>query len=286
MAQTHLSWSSQILALPVGSFLSRHSWRILEKYVQSGAASQRVHRLVEFFKTLDWLPLEEISPNPLKHLAALEARAIERDIEAYLEAKQEKRQTQREKREAYKIRVFEYFRSQVSASDKAQLEKLRDYELERLGDDMNWKHYFWFTSFKQIDAFVSQSAQARKALIQQFIQDVETRKKNEDRLREGTYEEYYWGSRHTCNEPDGVEAWFYAQTQQKTSRQTVPRNKTPLEKAYDQLALKPGCTLKEVRSQFRQMALQYHPDTPGGSSEKMKAILAAYDLIKRLHPQP
>jgi curved DNA-binding protein CbpA len=58
-----------------------------------------------------------------------------------------------------------------------------------------------------------------------------------------------------------------------------------LREAYLHLKVAPGASLKEVRQQFRQLAMCYHPDRPGGSSEKMKQILTAYDVIKKVMDQ-
>jgi DnaJ-class molecular chaperone len=38
---------------------------------------------------------------------------------------------------------------------------------------------------------------------------------------------------------------------------------------------------EEVKKQFRKLTLSHHPDVPNGSTEKMKAIIGAYEEIKR-----
>ncbi len=288
----HSYWIASLKALAVSQHFSQATWYAIRCYLESGAISQRGHRLVEFFKTLDWLPLSEIDKKPLKQFSPRDIKRLEQEIQAYLIEKASKRQTDREKRESYRLRVFEYFRAHVSTADKQLLERLRDFELERIGQDVNWRHYFWFTSFKQIDAFVSQSPTQRMNMIAQFKQDVLQHEKNAERLRNGTYGEYYWGH-EGASAPETFEEWLNRQAQAESNphrqgqswqshgqrQTTATRPLTGLERAYQLLKVSPKATVAEIRQQFRQLVRQYHPDVPGGDAERMKEILAAYDKV-------
>ncbi len=283
MVSADQNWLKTLDSLPISPFLSKASWDALVQYLQSGSMSQRGYRLVEFFKALDWLPMDEIEPNPLKQFSHQDLHQIQQDIESYFRAKQSKRQAEKEKRETYRLRVFAYFREQISAQDKHLLESLRDYELERIGQDVNWRHYFWFTSFKQIDAFNQQTPFQRQGTILQFKQDVEQHYKNAQRLREGSYANYYWGDSF---ESDGetFDEWANRQTGYKHKNNGTPPHQSAhaIKQAYQTLQLSPGASIQEVRQQFRRLVLTHHPDMPDGNSEKMKAILAAYDVVKQV----
>lgn len=296
MVRTGETWQTQLASLPVGRFLSETTWELLGKYVKTGHQAQRSYRLLEFFKTIDWLPLDEIEPNPIEQLDKEARQQIYREIRAYFSDKQSKRQARKSQRENYRLRVFEYFRTQVSQADKELLEHLRDYELERIGMDVNWRHYFWFTTFRQIDAFINKSPEERRQLIARFMQDVELHYKNAQRLREGTYAQYYWGdgfesAGETFDEWANRQAWQNPHHRQENSHQSNRRYyyrpgvaqtaSSTLQQAFACLQLSPLATLSEVRKQFRQLTLQHHPDMPGGSEEKMKALLDAYNLVKR-----
>jgi hypothetical protein len=292
MPHARNDWQSALASLPVGQFLSDATWGALQQYVSSGSSQLRGYRLLEFFRALDWLPMDEIEPNPLKQFGKKEAQRIHKEIGGYLQAKQTRRKAQRVYRENYRLKVFEYYRSQISPEDKERLEQLRDYELERIGQDVNWRHYYWFTSMKQIDAFVNQTAEARQLTMEQFKRDVEAHYRNAQRLREGTYADYYWGGFENAGET--FDEWANRQTQQfhrKTNQGNGRRFdeayylRPELREAYLHLKVAPGASLKEVRQQFRQLAMCYHPDRPGGSSEKMKQILTAYDVIKKVMDQ-
>lgn len=284
MVEPEKSWEDALAALPVSEFLSSVSWAGLRQFVASGASYQRGHRLVEFFKAIDWLPVSRVTPNPLKQLDQALQQQLQGDIRRYLEDKKAKRHARKTYRDNYILRVFEYFRTQVSAEDKKLLEGLRDYELDHIHQDINWRHYFWFTSFKQIDAFNQQSPQERAALIEQFKKDVALYHKNAERLKDGSYSSYYWGGE--ASHEEAFESWTAWQTASQSARQRRQRSQQPAQEvtfvqAYQHLQLPFGASLMEVRRRFRQLALQHHPDTAGGDSEAMKQILTAYQQIQQ-----
>jgi len=52
-----------------------------------------------------------------------------------------------------------------------------------------------------------------------------------------------------------------------------------MNKYYEILGVKPGASQKEIKSAFRKLASQYHPDKQGGSEEKFKEINEAYSIL-------
>jgi hypothetical protein len=259
------------LAGPVAPFLSEASKQCLEVYL--GKAPGRQRKVQEFFKCLDWMPLADI-PNPFyRQWPPSQQRPFLADIQAYLNQKQTAREKAQTQRRDYKLKVYAYFREHVSPSDKALLESLRDFELGITGSDRNWQHYFAFKSYKQIDAFIQ--GDGRKERIQQFQDDVAAFQKNRERLRHGLF----------CDAPEDFDfddwcEWFADEpiNIHKPQRTGPP---VALRQACHTLDLTelPG-TEADLKRQFRLMTLRTHPDVPGGSSEQMKAVLAAYELIK------
>ncbi|CAF1399058.1 unnamed protein product [Rotaria sordida] len=57
-----------------------------------------------------------------------------------------------------------------------------------------------------------------------------------------------------------------------------------LEKAYTFLDLKPSCTNSEINSQFKKLALKYHPDK-GGSAEDFHKLQVSVAIIKQARGQ-
>lgn len=55
--------------------------------------------------------------------------------------------------------------------------------------------------------------------------------------------------------------------------------------AYDvfEMDITANTSLEEVNKQFKQLAVRFHPDRPGGSHEKMAELNAAHNLIKENH---
>ena len=269
--------------LPVFGFLSSQSREALEQYLTAGNASYREKVLLEFFKSVDWLTLDElyaVQNNPVRRLSLQEQVAVYRDIKTYLSFKARQKTDSAKKRQSHKMRVIEYFRKHVPRKDKELLERLRDYELDLTGRDKNWQHYFTLQSFKRIDQFIAMSTVERQQLIRQFKQDVLQYRQNLDKLR---YEQERLHQRHQ----DPFSEW--AETadndrifSQQSSRQTPKRHATsPVMRDFATLGLPDTATLLEAKKQFRQLALKHHPDVPGGSSEKMKQLVSSYERVKR-----
>jgi DnaJ-domain-containing protein 1 len=64
-----------------------------------------------------------------------------------------------------------------------------------------------------------------------------------------------------------------------SSSNKVPANS--VYQAYQTLQVELHTPPDLVKKQFRKLTLSYHPDLPNGSEEKMKALVNAYDEIKR-----
>jgi len=275
--------------LPVFSHLSTDSKRQLEQYFLEGNTAFRQKRMLEFFKTIDWVaPGEPCDERPLQKLSLPLRKQLSREIEDYRNQKALNRLENAEKREQYKLRIFEYFRVKMPPADKALLESLRDYELNLTGRDVNWRHYFTLDSFKKIDAFIRASAEERQAWFAQFRKDVDTYKKNYDKIHHARYAQ-------DCGQPFSFDDWCdlmddeiprssgHKHSHQK-DRQSAPPPKSPdnsIYQAYRTLQVDSGASPELVKKQFRKLTLSHHPDLPNGSEEKMKAIIGAYEEIKR-----
>lgn len=277
-------------ALPVFEHLSKPSKQAILRYLAEGNRTFREKKLLEFFKGLDWLPPEELGNTPLEHFSAAERSRILKEIQAYFEHKAAIKLENSNRRKIYQQKVYTHFRSKVPTMDKLQLEELRDYELELTGRDANWQHYFSFKSIKKIDAFLQLTPMERQALFFAFKQDVQTYKKNYEKLRD--YAQWVEaGSPIQFNFDDWCD-WsgeeFSTNRQNRAgsasnqSNQSNRRNASPdLRKAYQTLNLSPEATFLQIRKQFRQLTLQYHPDIATGNPEQMKQILSAYETLKK-----
>jgi len=277
--------------LPVYAHLSDDSKRQLEAYLLSGNTAFRQKRLLEFFKTIDWVaPGEMQEERLLQKLQPSLQRQLKREIQDYQSRKAENRMESAEKRQQYRLRVFEYFRVKVPPADKALLESLRDYELDLTGRDVNWRHYFTLDSFKQIDAFIRASSEERQAWIAQFRKDVDTYKKNYDKIHNPQYQQ-------ACNSEFTFDDWCDmmgdeapgARQQSRAGGSSSGSRSTGSQAGVQNVVLQAHQTLQvafgaseaEVKKQFRKLTLSHHPDVPSGSEEKMKAIIGAYEEIKR-----
>jgi DnaJ-domain-containing protein 1 len=286
--------------LPVYAHLSDDSKRQLEAYLLDGNTAFRQKRLLEFFKTVDWAGLSDDSgalrdERLLQKLQPSLQRQLKREIQDYQNRKAATRVESAEKRHQYRLRVFEYFRAKVPPADKALLESLRDYELDLTGRDVNWRHYFTLDSFKQIDAFIQASSEERQAWIAKFRQDVDTYKKNYDKIHNAQYQQ-------ACNHEFTFDDWCdmmgdeaFRGSQKGSQKQAnagsasggagrvngSAGSSSVVIQAHQTLQVPLGATPEDVKRQFRKLTLTHHPDVPSGSEEKMKAIIGAYEEIKR-----
>jgi hypothetical protein len=283
-------------ALPVYGHLSADSKHQLEAYLLAGNTAFREKRLLEFFKTVDWVTPGDVSSQRLLHkLPPMLQRQLKREIQDYHNQKASSRAENSGKREDYRLRIFEYFRVKVPPADKALLERLRDYELDLTGRDVNWRHYFTLDSFKKIDAFIRASGEERQAWFAQFRKDVDTYKKNYDKIHHAQYQQTSHSDFTFDDWCDmmGEEAPRKGQSGSKSgagsSSQGTGAAGNSAKSGADHGVLRAHATLQvplgaspeTVKKQFRKLTLSYHPDLPSGSEEKMKAIIGAYEEIKR-----
>lgn len=279
--------------LPVYAHISADSKRQLEEYILSGNTSFREKRLLEFFKTVDWVAPGEVGEERvLQKLPPGLQRQLKREIQDYHNQKANNRVENAEKREQYRLRIFEYFRVKVPSADKALLESLRDYELDLTGRDVNWRHYFTLDSFKKIDAFIRASGEERQAWFAQFRKDVDTYKKNYDKIHHAQYQQ-------ACNPEFTFDDWCEMMGEEapragqkagegSSSKSSARQAGAPgwgsdnaILQAHTTLQVPFGASQEAVKKQFRKLTLSYHPDLSSGSEEKMKAIIGAYEELKR-----
>lgn len=50
-------------------------------------------------------------------------------------------------------------------------------------------------------------------------------------------------------------------------------------KYYEILGVSPSANEPEIKKQYRKLALQYHPDRPGGNETMFKEIQEAYEVL-------
>lgn len=53
-----------------------------------------------------------------------------------------------------------------------------------------------------------------------------------------------------------------------------------IQEALEVLGLPTMVTRKEVKKRYRELARRYHPDRPGGDTEKMAEVQRAYELLE------
>lgn len=68
--------------------------------------------------------------------------------------------------------------------------------------------------------------------------------------------------------------------QQREQKSREPLRRTARDQALEVLGLQSGATDAEIKRAYRTMSRKYHPDTPNGDVERMKAINAAYAALK------
>lgn len=281
--------------LPVYAHLSADSKHQLEAYLLAGNTAFREKRLLEFFKTIDWAVSGDAGADRLlQKLPPALQRQLKREIQDYQNQKVTNRAESAEKRQQYRLRIYEYFRVKVPPADKALLESLRDYELDLTGRDVNWRHYFTLDSFKQIDAFIRASGEERQAWFSQFRKDVDTYKKNYDKIHNAQYQQ-------ACSHEFTFDDWceMMGEEAPRTGQKPGAGNSSnngagstgksygsnvsgnAVFQAHNTLQVPLGASQDVVKKQFRKLTLSYHPDLPSGSEEKMKAIISAYEELKR-----
>jgi hypothetical protein len=273
-------------ALPVFNHLSSDSKRQLELYLAEGNTAFRQKKLLEFFKTVDWVSEEEIQADRLlQKLPPSLRRQLNREIADYLASKATTRAESAQKREEYRLRIFEYFRIKLPAADKSLLESLRDYELDLTGRDVNWRHYFTLDSFKKIDAFLQALPDERQALFAKFKQDVDTYKKNYDKVHHAQAQnrgEPVFTFDDWCElMGDEIPRSQHSKANAHTHRQQSIRPDNAVVQAYKTLQVALDASPDTVKRQFRKLTLEHHPDLPTGSEEKMKTIVTAYHALQR-----
>lgn len=275
-------------ALPVFDSLSASSRLAIEQLLASGASARREHQWLEFFKSVDWLSLEELTlltTSPARKLPVTAQMRLFQDLKAYYQQKEETRQRQRLQRQARHRRLIAYYREKIPAADKRLLEQLRDYELALTARDVNWQYYFALRSLKRIDAFLAEPPATRLARIAQFKADVLAYKRNLD-LRRWSREEPYLTFDAWC-QAHGVEDFEHDTTSQhqrreraRGSEQPSTRTASPSPDDYALLRVPPGTPMSAVKRQFRKLALTAHPDITGDDGDTMRRLLDAYERIR------
>ncbi len=264
--------------LPVFAYLSEQTKGALNAYLAEGNRQFRQRKLLEYFKSLDWVPWEEIDNRPLNRLSEELQSRIQQEVTEYQYDKSRKRQQASEKRQAYRHRIYAYYRENIPRQDKALLESLRDYELDLTGRDVNWRFHFTLDSFAKIDAFVQATETERQQWIVRFKKDVDAYKRNYEKLhhqaqhRDFTFDDWCeWAAEDLLHQN---------RQHHRTSKASAPVS-GPLTQAYQTLGLPWGATLEATKKQFRKLTLKHHPDMPGGDEERMKSIIRAYETVRR-----
>jgi DnaJ-domain-containing protein 1 len=98
------------------------------------------------------------------------------------------------------------------------------------------------------------------------------------------YWQYLW-NRESCYHQETFEAWLLFNYNKRTFN-PGKLSRVTREHAFRYLGLPTTATFPEIRRKFRQLASQYHPDRPGGSSEKFQLIFIAYEVIKSAFMNP
>ncbi|MBY0450740.1 MAG: J domain-containing protein [Cyanobacteria bacterium] len=280
--QTHSQTTTQQSPWEEIPFLSSRSQQALDAVLATSKnPGYRYQKLADYFKTILWLNAEPDEflqgESPLNKLSPELRRWIQHDLSRYFEAQAETKAEMAEKRKAYQSKVFAYFRETVSRGDKALLEALRDYELDKTGYDRNWRHYFGFKSIKRIDAFCSADRVTRSRWIEAFKEDIATYERNIAKHTEPCH--------HSARDDFDLWCEFYADSAINTKSTQSNEATTRSEEFYQAcriMGLKntPSLSWDDVKKQFRLLTLQHHPDRPGGDTQQMQVILDAFAVLK------
>ena len=266
-------------------FLSSRSQQALDTVLAACKnPGYRYQKLTDYFKTILWLNAEPDEflqgESPLNKLSPELRRWIQQDLSRYFEAQAETKAEMAEKRKAYQSKVFAYFRETVSRGDKALLEALRDYELDKTGYDRNWRHYFGFKSIKRIDAFCHADRVTRSRWIEAFKEDIATYERNIAKHAEPC--------QHSARDDFDLWCEFYADNtvNSKSAHANNTQDAASRSEEFNQacgimgLQSTPSLSWDEVKKQFRLLTLQHHPDRPGGDTQQMQVILDAFAVLK------
>lgn len=265
--------------IPAFKIASQKSKRILKNYCTEKNHKNRAHKVIDFYKCIDWIPFEELDISILNNFCNDDKKTLLKDIKIYLNKKEEKRSQASSWKKEYNNRIIDYYKKNVPTYLKIQLEELRDYELNSINHDRNWVHYFRFKSFKKIDEFLKLHPSEKEKLFSKFKKDVQTYKKNRDTNLFGDK-----SNCESCNKSWDEELinninWETKSKKDKKKTHTPTEKKNTTITDYATLELPLGTNLQTVKQQYRKLALIYHPDKPGGDETKMKAIVSAYQRI-------
>lgn len=271
--------SKDIPAIKEASLRARS---ILKKFCSEGNHKNRLNRVIEFYKCLDWIPFNEIDLSLLSKFEDNERKLLLKEINIYLNKKEEKIKSSTKWRKEYKERVWQYYKEKVSSKIKLELEQLRDYELNLVGHDRNWQYYFYFKSFKKIDEFVNLTVRERESVYGQFKRDVIIYKNNRDQNL--AWQEYGKATFNTHWDDDIVKSINWEinddqkgkNTNNKHSQQFINEQLTT---DHITLGIPVGANIDTIKKQYRKLAKMYHPDQPNGNESKMKAIVSAYQRL-------
>lgn len=251
--------------------------KILKKFCEEKNSKIRSQKILELFKCLDWIPYKDLDKSILNKLSEKEKKQVTKDIKFYLNQKEDKLSKKSEWQKEYKHRVFNYYKEQVPKDIKMELEHLRDYELNLVGHDRNWQHYFQLNSFKKIDNFLTLTYDERIDLFYKFKKDVLTYKMNRDRNIFNRERECENCSHRLEDDIDKTINWENSSS--KNHQSFKASSLASLDRDYKTLGLKKGSDTKAIKAQYRKLAKQYHPDKPDGDEIKMKEIVSAYQRL-------
>lgn len=262
--------------VPAFKTISQKSKKILKRFCSGNNHKNRTHKVIDFYKCLDWLPFEDIDSGFLKKFSDDEQKILLKDIKIYLNKKEEKREQSQNWRNEYKQRIFEYYKKKVPTPIKLELEELRDYELNNVGHDRNWCFYFQFKSFKKIDEFLNLTPKAKEDIFNRFKKDVLSYKMNRERNLFGEQIDKGFCNKHWDDDIVKNINWEFNRKHQRQFTTTFDKN---LSEDFAILQLPYGADFGTIKKQYRKLALQYHPDKPNGDEQKMKEIVGAYQRL-------